>query len=76
MVLVKEEVQKALDEIKGYLEADGGGVELVGIDGTKVKVRLFGACQGCPFSSQTLKHGIEKRIKEKIPEVSEVIAVD
>ena len=77
MVLVKAAVEKALDDIRGFLQADGGGVDLVEVtaDGT-VKVRLSGACQGCPFSSQTLKNGIEKKLKEKLPEVKEVIAVD
>ena len=77
MVLVKEVVEKALDEIRTFLRSDGGGVDLIEVtaDGT-VKVRLSGACQGCPFSSQTLKNGIEKKLKEKLPEVREVVAVD
>ena len=74
--MLKESVQTALDEIKPALEADGGSVELVGVseDGV-VKVRLTGACSGCPMGMQTLKLGIEKQLKQKVPEVSEVIRV-
>ena len=74
--MLKESVQTALDEIKPALEADGGSVELVEVseDGV-VKVRLTGACSGCPMGMQTLKLGIEKQLKQKVPEVSEVIRV-
>jgi len=74
---MKEKVEEALNSIRGYLQADGGDVELVevGEDGT-VKVRLTGACKGCPMSQMTLKMGVERSLKEKIPEVKEVVAVD
>ncbi|MGD0724915.1 MAG: NifU family protein [Spirochaetia bacterium] len=73
---MKEQVQTALDEIKPALEADGGDVELVDVsDEGVVKVRLTGACRGCPMGMQTLKLGIEKHLKQKVPEVSEVIGV-
>lgn len=74
---MKEKVEEALNNIRGYLQADGGDVELVevGEDGT-VKVRLTGACKGCPMSQMTLKMGVERSLKEKIPEVKEVVAVD
>jgi Fe-S cluster biogenesis protein NfuA len=74
--MLKEQVQTALDEIKPALEADGGDVELVDVsDQGVVKVRLTGACRGCPMGMQTLKLGIEKHLKQKVPEVSEVIGV-
>jgi len=71
-----EKVKKALDEIRPFLKADGGDAELVEVteDGI-VKIRLTGACGHCPMSTMTLKMGIEKRLRESIPEVKEVIAV-
>ncbi len=73
---MREKVEKALEEIKLMLQADGGGMELVEIteDGI-VKIKLVGACAGCPMSSVTLKMGIEKRLKEMVPEVKRVEAV-
>jgi Fe-S cluster biogenesis protein NfuA len=73
---MKEKVQKAIDLIRPSLQADGGDVELidVSVDGI-VKVKLTGACHGCPMSQMTLKMGIEKIIKEKVPDIKEVIAV-
>jgi Fe-S cluster biogenesis protein NfuA len=70
---MKEKVVKVLDEIRPGLQADGGDVELVDIteDGI-VKVKLTGACAGCPMSTMTLKMAIEKRLKDKIPEVKAV----
>lgn len=71
-----EEVKKVLDQVRPALQADGGDVELVEIaeDGV-VKVRLKGACGSCPMSTMTLKMGIERTLKEKIPGVKEVIGV-
>jgi Fe-S cluster biogenesis protein NfuA len=71
-----EEVQKALDLIRPALQADGGNVELVEVteDGI-VKVKLTGACGHCPMSTTTLKMGIEKTLKERIPAVKEVVQV-
>ena len=66
---MKEKVEKVLDEIRPMLIRDGGNVELVSIEGGVVKVRLQGACAGCPMSQMTLKNGIEKVLKDKIPEV-------
>ncbi len=73
---MKEEVKTALDGMRGQLQADGGDVELVEVtdDGT-VKVKLVGACRGCPMSQMTLKNGIERYLKEKVPGVKEVISV-
>ncbi len=66
---MKEKVEKALDEIRPMLIRDGGNVELVSIDDGVVKVRLQGACAGCPMSQMTLRNGIERLLKEKVPEV-------
>ncbi len=73
---MKEEVQKALDDIRPNLQADGGDVELVSIseDGI-VSVKLKGSCAGCPMSQMTLKMGIEKYLKKIVPEVKEVRSV-
>ena len=69
---MKEKVQKALDKIKPMLQADGGDVELIDVQDKTVKVRLTGACSGCPMSQMTLKNGIEKFLKEEIPEIEAV----
>jgi Fe-S cluster biogenesis protein NfuA len=73
---MKEEVMKAIEEIRPHLKADGGDVELVEVteDGI-VKVRLLGACEGCPMREMTLTQGITRFIKKKVPEVKEVQAV-
>ncbi len=72
---MKEKVEAVLDKIRPFLQADGGSVELVGIEGSVVKVRLMGACGSCPMSQMTLKMGVERAIKEEVPEVTEVINV-
>ena len=71
---MREKVEEVLDKIRPQLEADGGNVELVEVSGGTVKVRLTGACAGCPLSTMTLKMGIEKILKQEIPEIKEVIA--
>jgi len=73
---MKEKVEAALNKIRPSLQADGGDVELIEVtsDGV-VKVRLIGACRGCPLSQMTLKAGIEKVIKQEVPEVKEVVAL-
>ena len=72
-------VHKVLDEIRPYIEADGGILEYVAIDylkdGPIVMVRMLGACAGCAMSAQTMTMGIEKLVKEKFPEVQQVISV-
>ena len=75
MALTLENVEKVLDELRPFLMADGGNVEVVELDGPIVKVRLQGACGSCPSSTMTLKMGIERKMRECIPEVSEVIQV-
>jgi Fe-S cluster biogenesis protein NfuA len=72
---MREKVEKALEKIKPMLIRDGGNVELVDVVGGVVKVRLQGACAGCPMSQMTLKNGIERLIKEDVPEVKSVEAV-
>ena len=73
---MEEKVQQVLDKIRPRLQADGGDVELVDVDDNGiVKVKLTGACAGCPVASVTLKQGIERILKEQIAEVKEVIAV-
>ena len=72
---MKERVEKALDKIRPALQADGGNIELVDVVDGVVKVRLKGACAGCPGAQMTLKMGVEKVLKEEIPEVKSVEAV-
>ena len=72
----KDKVEAVLNKIRPGLVADGGNVELVNVDKGTVKVRLTGACAGCPMSTMTLKMGIEQILKREIPEVKEVVAVD
>lgn len=73
---MREKVEKALEKVRPMLMADGGNVELVDvtIDGI-VKLKLTGACGCCPMSTMTLKAGIEKIIKQDVPEVKEVISI-
>jgi Fe-S cluster biogenesis protein NfuA len=73
---MKEKVQESINKIRPMLQADGGDVELVHIEDGVVKVRLKGACAGCPMSQMTLKNGIEKFLKQEIPEVVSVESAD
>ena len=72
LTLTPDNVEQVLDEMRPYLMSDGGNVELVEIDGPVVKLRLQGACGSCPSSTMTLKMGIERRLREVIPEIAEV----
>ena len=72
LALTTDNVETVLDELRPFLMADGGNVELVDIEGPIVKLRLQGACGSCPSSTMTLKMGIERRLREKIPEIAEV----
>lgn len=77
MIELKEKVRKAIEEIRPHLKADGGGVELVEVtDKGVVKVRLLGACQGCPMRQMTLTQGIKQFLKRKVPEISDVQGVE
>lgn len=72
---MKEKVAEVLNKIRPSLQADGGDVELVDVEDGIVKVKLTGACAGCPMSQMTLKMGIERLLKKEIPEVTEVVSV-
>jgi len=73
---MREKVQAVLDEIRPSLNADGGDIQLVDVkEGGIVEVKLTGACQGCPMAVMTLKMGVERLLKERLPEVSEVVAI-
>ena len=72
---MREKVEAALSRIRPTLQADGGDVELIDVSEGVVKLKLKGTCAGCPMSAMTLKAGIERVLKEQIPEVKEVIAV-
>ena len=72
---MKEKVEEVLEKIRPALMRDGGNVELVNVNDGTVEVKLTGACAGCPFSTMTLKMGIEQVLKQEIPEIKEVIAV-
>jgi len=72
---VEKRVQAALAEIKPQIQADGGDIDLVAIENGIVKVKLRGACVGCPMSALTLKQGVERVIKQKVPEIQSVEAV-
>ena len=72
LALTPENVETVLDEMRPYLMADGGNVELVELDGPVVKLRLQGACGSCPSSTMTLRMGIERRLRDFIPEIAEV----
>lgn len=75
--MLKERVESALESIRPALRADGGDVELLDVtDDGRVRVRLTGACGSCPMSQMTLKMGIEERIREEVPEIIEVEAVE
>ena len=72
---VKDRVGKALEELRPQLQADGGDIELVQVKNGVVKVKMKGACAGCPMSTMTLQLGVESFLKKKIPEIARVEAV-
>jgi len=72
---MREKIEEVLNQIRPNLVRDGGNVELVDATDGIVKVKLTGACGGCPMASMTLKNGVERILKEKVPEVKEVVAV-
>ncbi len=74
---MKEKIAEVLAQIRPALQADGGDVELVDVNADEgiVKLKLKGACTGCPMATMTLQHGIERILKEKIPELKEVLAI-
>ena len=73
---MREKVVEALDKLRPSLQADGGDVELVSVsDDGVVKVKLQGACHGCPMSQMTLEYGIKQNLKQMVPDVTDVITV-
>ena len=73
---MRERVEEVLAKVRPTLKADGGDIELIDVKDGVVQVRLTGACSGCPMSQMTLKHGVEKVLKEALPEIKAVAAVD
>ncbi len=72
-----DKINSALNQVRPYLQADGGDISLIDItDDFVVKVKLTGACHGCPFSYQTLKSGVEQALIREVPEIKEVVSVD
>jgi len=72
---MREKVEAVLDQLRPALQADGGDVQLVDVRDGVVTVKLVGACGGCAMATMTLRHGIERMLKEQVPEVKEVVAV-
>lgn len=73
---LRQRVQTVLDLIRPAVQADGGDIELVDVDGAGVvSIRFHGACHGCPSSTMTLQYGLERNLKEKVPEVTQVVPV-
>jgi Fe-S cluster biogenesis protein NfuA len=72
---MKERIEAALGKIRPFLQRDGGDVELVEVEDGVVKVKLKGACGSCPMSMMTLKMGVERTLKEEVPEIKEVVAI-
>jgi Fe-S cluster biogenesis protein NfuA len=72
---IKDRVLKALERVRPYLQSDGGDIEFIDVtDDMTVKVKLTGACHGCPYSIQTLKAGVEQAIMKEVPEIKRVIS--
>ncbi len=74
-IIVRDRVEVVLNKIRPALVADGGNLELIDVNDGVVKIKLTGACAGCPMSTMTLKMGIERILKQDIPEIKEVVAV-
>ena len=72
---MREKIEAALKQIRPALVADGGDVELVDVNEGVVKLRLTGACSGCPMATMTLRLGIERALKDQVPEIKEVLAI-
>ncbi len=72
---LRDRVEKALEQIRSALQAHGGDVELVSVDGGIVRVKLTGACVGCPMSMITLRNGVERSLRQQVPEIERVEAV-
>lgn len=73
---LKKRVEEALKEIRNFLQMEGGDCELVDVSGDTAKVKLTGSCAGCPFAQLTLKMRVEKIIKDRVPEIKNVVNVE
>lgn len=74
---LNDRVNEVIAKIRPYIQADGGDIELISVEPTgKVSVKFHGACKGCPMSAMTLKMGVERHLKEQVPEISEVVSID
>ena len=73
---VEDQVRAALELIRPAIQMDGGDIQLQSVTGNTVTVQLFGTCESCPISPVTLKHGVEKLLKERVPGITEVIAIE
>ena len=74
--LIEERVSEALELIRPAIQMDGGDIRLASIDGNVVTVHLLGTCETCPISPVTLKHGVERILRERVPEITEVVAIE
>ncbi len=72
---IKEEIVNSLEQLRPYLQKDGGDVEFVDYEDGVLKVRLMGACRGCPYSQMTLANGIKKNLQQHFPQIQEVVSV-
>jgi Fe-S cluster biogenesis protein NfuA len=75
VMTMEQQVRNALEEVRPALQMDGGDVELIGVDGGVVSVRLLGACGGCPMATMTLVGFVEERLKQRVPEIQSVVSV-
>jgi Fe-S cluster biogenesis protein NfuA len=72
---MEEKIRQAIEKIRPILQRDGGDIELIGVEGRVVKVRLEGACKGCPMSQMTIKGVVERALKKEVPEIESVKVV-
>ena len=75
MALTREQVEEALERIRPMLQADGGNIDLIAVEGNSVKVKLQGACCGCPGAAMTLRYGVERILRENLAEFEQLILV-
>jgi Fe-S cluster biogenesis protein NfuA len=73
---IEEQVNQALDTIRPAIQLDGGDIELQSVEGGVVTVHLLGTCESCPISPVTLKHGVERILRERVPGITEVVAIE
>ncbi|MHA2305490.1 MAG: NifU family protein [Candidatus Hodarchaeales archaeon] len=72
---IKDEIVNSLEQLRPYLQKDGGDVEFVDYEDGVLKVRLMGSCRGCPYSQMTLANGIKKNLQQEFPQIQEVVGV-